>query len=249
MRISIVTCTWNSEKFLRDSIQSVLAQDHKEIEYIFVDGGSTDATLDIIAGIGRPHQLLRHVRGGVSRAMNAGAAVATGEVIAHLHSDDYYFDARVLSRVAAAFAASPGSQWLVGQMVIDRGGVLSKPPQPQRFSYGRFARGAFGVGHPACFVRRTAFTAAGAFDESLKYAMDWDLWYRLAWRSAPLVLPEVLAVWRDHEGSLSGGDATARVKAWRELGTVYQRYGDRAPFWHLVSKLRHLRRLRKLEAA
>ncbi len=246
MRISVITCTWNSERFLRESIQSVLAQDHGEIEYIFVDGGSTDATLEIITGASRPYHLIRDVRGGVSRAMNAGAAVATGDVIAHLHSDDYYADARVLSRVGHAFAAHPGSQWLVGQMVVDCAGVLSAPTPAQRFSYGRFARGAFGVGHPACFVRRSAFAAAGAFDESLKYAMDWDLWYRLASRSVPVVVPEVLAVWREHQGSLSGGDPASKISALRELGAVHRRYASRAPISHLVCWLRYRRRLLRL---
>src|SRR5438045_551972 len=100
MKFSIITCTWNSEPFLEQSIASVLAQDHTDFEYIFVDGGSVDGTLERIQRVPRPVKLLQNVRGGRTRAMNAGIAAATGDVVAHLHGDDYYLHPRVLSSVA-----------------------------------------------------------------------------------------------------------------------------------------------------
>src|SRR5437764_4865797 len=102
MMFSIITCTWNSEPYLAQSIASVLAQDYPDIEYIFVDGGSTDGTLERIRSIPRPVRLIENVRGGVSRAMNRSLAAATGDVVAHLHSDDYYLRPDALSLVAEA---------------------------------------------------------------------------------------------------------------------------------------------------
>src|SRR5438309_10814003 len=101
MKFSIITCTWNSEPYLEQSIASVLAQDYTDIEYIFVDGGSTDGTLERIQAVPRPVRLLENVRGGRTRAMNEGIAAATGDVIAHMHGDDTYLNHRVLSIVAA----------------------------------------------------------------------------------------------------------------------------------------------------
>src|SRR4051812_46578480 len=113
LTFSIITCTWNSAAYLPESIASVLAQTYPRIEYIFVDGGSTDGTLDQIRALKRPYRLLENVRGGVSRAMNEGMRVATGDVIAHLHSDDYYLEPDVLATVARQMEAS-GKNWLFG---------------------------------------------------------------------------------------------------------------------------------------
>ena len=100
---SIVTCTWNSAEFLSQSIESVLSQDYPPAEYIFVDGGSSDGTLEMINAIPRDVIVLRDVRGGISHAMNAGLRIATGDVIAHLHSDDYYLAPDVLTKVGRVF--------------------------------------------------------------------------------------------------------------------------------------------------
>jgi len=109
MKFSIITCTWNSEPHLAQSIASVLAQDYSNFEYIFVDGGSTDGTLERIRSIPRPVRLIENVRGGVPVAMNRGLAAASGDVIAHLHSDDYYLHPHVLSRVAEAMKRTGGT--------------------------------------------------------------------------------------------------------------------------------------------
>ena len=83
---SIITCTLNSEPWLASSIASVLAQRGVEIEYIFVDGGSSDGTLRRIRSLSRPYTLLENVGGGISRAMNAGLEAAHGDIVAYLQA-------------------------------------------------------------------------------------------------------------------------------------------------------------------
>ena len=93
MKISIITITLNSRKYLDKSISSVLSQDHQNLEYIFVDGGSTDGTLEIIKKYAEKDQRIRWISEpdrGIADAMNKGVALATGDIIAHLHSDDSY---------------------------------------------------------------------------------------------------------------------------------------------------------------
>lgn len=205
LTFSIITCTWNSEPYLAQSIASVLSQDYPHIEYIFVDGGSTDGTLDRIKALRRPYRLLENVGGGISRAMNEGIRVATGDVIAHLHSDDYYTGPRVLSTVAGHMQAS-GRNWLFGRILRDVGGELQaeKFISP-RYSYSRLLRTNF-IPHPATFVRREFIQRAGGFDTRLKYAMDYDLWLKLGELGEPVQLDEPLAAFREHQGSLSTRD-------------------------------------------
>ncbi|HEX7635726.1 MAG TPA: glycosyltransferase family 2 protein [Noviherbaspirillum sp.] len=202
LTFSIITCTWNSEPYLAQSIASVLAQDYPHIEYIFVDGGSTDGTLERITALPRPYRLIRNVRGGISRAMNEGLLAANGDVIAHLHSDDYYVGPHVLSTVARHLQ-SGSHNWLFGRILRDVGGALEheKFISP-RYSYSRLLRTNF-IPHPATFVRREAILGAGGFDTSLKYAMDYDLWLKLGELGEPVQLDQPLAVFREHQGSLS----------------------------------------------
>lgn len=206
LTFSIITCTWNSEPFLAQSIESVLSQDYPHIEYIFVDGGSTDGTLKRIRSLARPYCLLENVGGGISRAMNAGIEAATGDVIAHLHSDDYYLRPGALSTVAQQLQSS-GRNWLFGRVLRDVNGVLMREKYiSPRYSYSRLLRTNF-IPHPATFVRREFIQRAGGFDTSLKYAMDYDLWLKLGELGEPIQLDEPLAAFREHHGSLSTREA------------------------------------------
>jgi glycosyltransferase involved in cell wall biosynthesis len=201
LRFSIITCTWNSTAFLDASIASVLAQDYPHIEYIFVDGGSTDGTLEKIRALPRPYRLIENIRGGISRAMNEGLYAATGDVVAHLHSDDYYLRPDVLSTVARHL--EPKSKgWLFGRTMLDIDGKLRPEGYvAPRYSYARMLRGNF-VPHPATFVRRELMLRAGGFDPVLRYAMDYDLWLKIGCLSEPVQLAESLAASREYEGSL-----------------------------------------------
>lgn len=220
--------------FLEESISSVLAQDYPHVEYIFVDGSSSDGTLEAIRRIPRPVKLIEGVRGGIARAMNCGIKAATGDVIAHLHSDDYYAHPNVLSSVAGVFEKSD-SEWVFGRCLSDVDGnrVPEKYLIP-RYSYRRLLKGNF-IPHPATFIRRDLFQRAGLFDESIKYAMDYDLWLRLAKISTPQQLNEHLAVFRWHAGSLT---ASNRLASLRDDFSVRMRHAQRDP-WSLAYHWAH----------
>lgn len=210
MKVSVICCTWNSAAYLPESIRSVLDQDHCDVEYIFVDGGSTDGTLDQIAAISRPVKVLHNIRGGISRAMNAGIEIATGDVIAHLHSDDYYLHPRVLGTAVRALEGA-NAGWGFGRImrVID-GQLAPESYQVPKYSAERLLRGNF-IPHPATFVRRDWMLKAGCFDESRKYAMDYDLWLKLSKMGDPVEFGEPLAAFRVHGGSLSSANRVAAM--------------------------------------
>lgn len=231
---SIITCTWNSANFLAESIQSVLGQDYPFFEYIFVDGGSTDGTLEIIDKVPGNVTLLENVSGGISKAMNAGIKIATGEVIAHLHSDDYYAHAQVLSRVATAFESSE-NDWLFGRCLTQIDGKrIAENYQVPQYSYRRLCKGNF-IPHPSTFVRRSLFARLGVFDESIKYAMDYDLWLRFGHVATPSQLDEHLAVFRCHAGSLSSAN---RLASFQDDFQVRMRHVGRAP-WSIAYHWAH----------
>lgn len=244
---SIVTCTWNSEPYLAQSIESVLAQDYPHIEYIFVDGGSTDGTLDRIRSLQRPYRLLENVRGGISKAMNEGIHAATGDVVAHLHSDDYYLGSQVLSTVARQIESS-GRNWLFGRILRDVGGTLHRENfVSPRYSHERLLRTNF-IPHPATFVKRDLLLRAGGFDTKLKYAMDYDLWLKLAELGGdPVQLDEPLAAFREHDGSLSTRD---QLPALKEDFRVRLAHASLNPFSRALHYARYfVRRQRMLQGA
>ncbi len=249
MKFSIITCTWNSEPYLAESISSVLAQDYPDIEYIFVDGGSTDGTLDRIRSLRRPYTLLENVRGGIGRAMNEGARVATGDVIHHLHGDDYYLHSGVLSEVAKRFETT-GADWVVGRFMRVRNGSRTLDELVQRdFSFSRLLNGSFFCPHQSTFVSGPLFKSLGGFNENLRYAMDLDLWLRIGLRHRPALVEGALGVFREHAGSTSTSSVEAILKARQEELGVRMQYFGRAPFAAATYYARHLVRTRRLRKA
>ncbi len=245
LTFSVITCTWNSAAYLPASMASVLAQDYPHIEYIFVDGGSTDGTLEQIKAVPRPYKLLENVRGGISNAMNAGIHAATGDIIAHIHSDDYYLHPQVLSRVAKHLEDKRYG-WLFGRTMTDIDNeLIPEDYVAPRYSQRQMLRGNF-VPHPATFVRRELMLAAGCFDPRLKYAMDYDLWLKLGSMSPPVQLDDALAAFREHEGSLSTRN---RLAAMEEDFRVRLAHGGRDPIKRAMHYARYLVRRQRAALA
>lgn len=247
LTISVITCTWNSVRYIDESIASVLAQDYPHIEYIFVDGGSTDGTLEKIHALKRPYRLLENIGGGVSHAMNEGLRVARGDVIAYLHSDDYYLRPDVLSTVARHLEQSRRG-WLFGRTMSLIGNELRPDDYvAPRFSRAKLLRGNF-IPHPATFVRRELMLGAGGFNTSLKYAMDYDLWLRLAPLGDPVQLDDAFTAFREHEDSLSSSSRT-RMAAMAEDFRVRQAHCGSNPIQKLMHTARYLVRRQRLVQA
>ncbi len=243
-----MTCTWNSAATLADTLASVRAQTCQAHEHIFVDAGSHDATLDLLAAYPGNKHVLRDVKGGIGRAMNAGIAAATGDYIAHLHSDDYYADPSVLAVVRRCVeqvgAAGRPPAWVFGNIRVLKDGRLLPQNAMRPYSYHSFAAGRAWIPHPAVFVRRDVFTRVGMFDEGLRYAMDIDLWLRLGAVFRPAMLDRVLTVFRDHAGSVSSSN---RVAARREEFAVRRRHAGKAPLAFGIYCLRYLKRMHALQ--
>jgi glycosyltransferase involved in cell wall biosynthesis len=248
MKLSVITVCLNSRPFIGETIESVLAQDYPDFEHVIVDGGSTDGTLDLIREYAGRDPRIVWTSGpdrGISDAMNKGAAMASGEVLAHLNADDYYAGPDVLGRVAGCFTARPEIEWLTGGLAfVAMDGTFLREARVRRYSFRRLLRGNI-ILHPATFMRRSAFREAGGFDPGLHYCMDYDLFLRLGSRSAPLCLDSRLTCFRVHPGSRSVVCSAAAYAEEFQVRLNYLRHAGRSTWlyrldYRLKSQLNRL---------
>jgi len=244
IKLSTITCTRNSMAFLPETIRSVQRQTGAIYEHIFVDGNSTDGTLEYLKSLPGNNLILEGIGGGIARAMNEGIRAATGDVIAHLHSDDYYLGFEVFSKVLSIFEQT-GCQWLFGRIMSDVDGVLTPESYVvPRYSYKRFLRGNF-IPHPATFIRRKVFEEVGVFSETLRYAMDYDQFLRIGKRYEPQQLDEHLAAFRRHDGSTTQANFMQSFAEDFEVRRMHSKWHQlpEATLRYLVRRQRHLHRL------
>ena len=184
MKISVITATFNSGKTVRDTIESVLRQTYKDIEYIIVDGQSKDDTLEIVRSyesqFGERIRYVSEPDKGIYDAMNKGIAMATGDIIGILNSDDFYTSDDVLEQVARVMSdaevdAVYGDVHYVNDDHLDKC-VRYYTSRPFHRSWMRFG---FMPAHPSFYCRRKIYEKYGVFDTSYKVAADFENLLRL----------------------------------------------------------------------
>ena len=177
-KISIITPSYNQAAYLETTILSVLDQNYTNLEYIIIDGGSSDNSVEIIRKY--QHRLAYWVSekdAGQTVALNKGFQRASGEVVAYLNSDDIYLPG-ALARVDAEFS-NPTSSWIAGtcKFFDESGTKYHERRKPPRFRPRWFDH--CWLSQPAVFWRRSLFERYGFFNEALRYGMDYDFWLRL----------------------------------------------------------------------
>jgi glycosyltransferase involved in cell wall biosynthesis len=192
--VTIVTPSFNQGEFIADAIDSVLAQDYPAIEYLVVDGGSTDSTIAVLRGYGERVRWTSGPDSGQSDAIHRGFVAGSGEYVAWLNSDDRYVPGAI-SAAVADLAIDPTAGLLYGRgEFIDRGGdVIGPCAHVETWNLPRLIGSVNFVLQPATVFRRDAYMAIGGIDTALHYVMDYDLWIRLGSRFPVRFLPRVLA--------------------------------------------------------
>lgn len=181
MKVSIITVSFNSAKTIADTIESVLSQDYPEIEYIIVDGNSSDDTVNIIRQYeNRISKWISEKDQGMYDAMNKGIAMATGDVIGILNSDDVYMNNHVISDLMSLLEKQKAQVVFADLILVDQNDdnkVLryydSGHFHPEKFRYGWMPA------HPTVFVRRELYQTVGPFSTAYQIAADYEMLIRM----------------------------------------------------------------------
>lgn len=226
MKVSIITSCFNRVATIRGAIESVLAQDYTNIEFIIVDGASTDGSLEIIREYeDRISTIISEPDHGMYEAINKGIRVATGDVIGLLHSDDFFYDNGVVSRIVERMRITR-ADFLYGD------GLFVSPDNTDKVvrnwiggSYRLWkVRHGWLPLHPTCYIRREVVNRLGLYNESYKIAADSDLLlrYLITGGLTTTYLGEYIVKMR--MGGLST-DSAKRKKMWDEDIRVYASHG------------------------
>jgi glycosyltransferase involved in cell wall biosynthesis len=265
--VSIITPSFNQARYLEATILSVLSQDYPRIEYIIIDGGSTDGSVDIInkyssnlhaqAAVHREASLWDGGDGGgdaaqsvvawwVSEkdkgqtdAINKGFARATGDILAWLNSDDTY-EPRAVSRAVKYLVEHPevGMVYSDCNYINEEGHVIGQFPAAQT-DYRRLHQGYVHIPQQTAFFRADLWKQVGPLDPSFYFAMDYDLWTRIAARTQLKYLPG--QIWANFRLHTSGKTITADDRCWPEMIRVHYRDGGR--FFSLIVAKYYIRKL------
>lgn len=183
-KISIITVVWNNVSTIKDAIDSVLSQTYKNIEYIIVDGASTDGTVEIVQSYGdKITKFVSEKDKGLYDAMNKGLRLATGHVIGILNSDDFYINSDVIQKIVKEFEDKKVDS-VYADLVFVKSDNLDKIVRyfdsshwsPDKFAYGWMPA------HPTFFVKREIYDKYGVFRTDLKVAADFDLMARFLFK-------------------------------------------------------------------
>lgn len=235
--ISIVTPSYNQGSYLEKTIRSVLLQGYPNLEYIIIDGGSTDQSVEII----RKYEpwvsfWVSEKDRGQSHAINKGLARSSGALLGWLNSDDWLTEG-ALFKLAKTYLEDPGHGAYCGQGLIadENGAIIYKPKFVPVTREGLFGW-CFGNDfmQPSCLFTRKAWQECGDIDESLNFALDVEYWIRIADKFSFKQIPDVLSISLSHPLAKT---TSMRDKSHAELALICMRYGEEAAAKNIVDSI------------
>jgi glycosyltransferase involved in cell wall biosynthesis len=231
--VTIVTPSYNQGDFIRATIESVLSQDYPELEYIIMDGGSTDHTSAIAAEYAGRLKWVSERDRGQADAINKGFQAARGEIVAWLNSDDLLIPGAVRRAVGAFANAPPRTAAVYGEgYLMDRDGrITGRFPATEPFNLWKLVHLSDYVLQQSAFMRRAAVAEIGWLDEDLHYVLDWDLFIRLGKRFGLHYIPEFLGVLREYPEAKTFSGGRARVDEIRKIMVRHAGSAQAPGYW------------------
>lgn len=233
--VSILTPSFNQAEWLRDNLHSVACQTYPRVEHVIMDGGSTDATVDLLKDAGDSVIWRSEPDNGQAHAINKAFTASTGEIIGWINSDDAYFDCKVVEDVVAFFSANPEIDVVYGHCAqITADGRVIQLLWAPRFDSG-LLRSTDVISQPAAFMRRRVLSDP-MLDESFHFTMDYELWLRLESQGGRFArIDRITAIDRHQPARKSSNildvhDAN-REKLAERFQTRFGPEGDRARAW------------------
>jgi glycosyltransferase len=182
MKISIITSVWNNKETIKDAIESVLAQTYKNIEYIVVDGASSDGTIEIVQRYrDKITKFVSEKDKGIYDGLNRGISLASGDVVAFLHSDDIYASDTIIEKVAKVFESDENIDGVYGDLVYTSKNDTNKVLRywkSKDFDKSLLAKGWMPA-HPTLFLKKEVYDKHGKFNLNFKIAADYDFMLRV----------------------------------------------------------------------
>jgi glycosyltransferase involved in cell wall biosynthesis len=237
--VSIITPSFNQARYIEATIQSVLMQDYPRIEYLIVDGGSTDGTVEIIKKYeGRLAWWISEPDTGQTDAINKGFGRAQGQILAWLNSDDTY-EPGAVSAAVNYLLDHPKVGMVYGDcnFVNEDGNVIGKFGSAQT-DYRLLRQGYVHIPQQTMFFRAEWWKQVGPLDPSFYFAMDYDLWTRLAAHTELKYVPQTWANFRLHT---TGKTIAADDRCWPEMIRVH--YRDGGSFFSVIVAKYYIRKL------
>lgn len=222
--VTVVTPSYNQGSFIEETILSVLNQDYPYIEYIIIDGGSSDNTLDIIRKYENRLTWVSEPDRGQSHAINKGFRMAKGEILCWLNSDDTY-EPGAVSKVVQCFLQNPGTSMVYGlvNVVSESGEVTETIIAHKPFELWTVIHFGQIIYQASTFFLKDAFDQVGELNEDLNWCMDWDLWIRLGMRYEVINVGHVFANIRMYHSTKTSTGGFKRVK---EIVKVMRQYSS-----------------------
>ena len=237
-KISIITVAFNSVKTIQDTIESILLQDYKNIEYIIIDAGSSDGTVEIIKSFGdKITYFISESDHGIYDGMNKGIKAASGDLIGILNSDDFYPNNFILSNVAKTFVNNQCDA-VYGDLVYVRD--YNKNKIVRYWQAGDYSalkiKNGWMLPHPTFFVKKSIYDRFGLYNTELKSAADYEMILKLLYKQNISVkyIPMILVNMR--MGGASNASLMNRIKANKEDGLAWTKNQLNKPMFIRIKK-------------
>lgn len=233
MKVSIITVTYNSESTLDSTLKCIANQDYANIEHIIIDGNSSDNTMEIVGRYPHVTKIVSEPDKGIYDAMNKGLALANGDIIGILNSDDFYVDEKVISKVVQAFINEKCDAVYSDLVYVDQLDINKVVRTWYSGNYAPYKILHFGwqPPHPTVFFTKRMYEQFGNFNTALALAADFELLIRFMYKQAIKViyLKEVTVIMR--RGGASNSSIKNRLIQLKEHSAAFKVNGINPPFY------------------